>query len=83
MPLRDYGGYDEADELVDAERLAPTLHAALADLSDGDRAALGLRVVDDLQFDEVAARLELASPAARMRVTRALRALRARLEGAA
>ena len=83
MPVRDYGGFDEADELVDAERLTPTLHAALAELSEGEREALGLRVVDDLQFDEIAARLELASPAARMRVTRALRALRARMEGAA
>lgn len=83
MPLRDYGAFDEADELVDTQRLAPRLHAALAELSEGERAALGLRVVDDLRFDEVAGRLALASPAARMRVTRALRALRARLEGAA
>ena len=83
MPLRDYGGYDEADELVDAQRLAPSLRAALAELSDGERAALELRVVSDLRFDEVAEQLELASPAARMRVSRALQALRARLAGAA
>jgi RNA polymerase sigma factor (sigma-70 family) len=83
MPLRDYGGYDEADELIDAQRLAPSLHAALAELSEGERAALVLRVVEDLRFDEIAARLEVASPAARMRVSRALQALRARLAGAA
>ena len=83
MPLRDYGGYDEIDELVDAQSLTPSLYAALAELTDGERAALDLRVVDDLRFDEVAELLELASPAVRMRVTRALRALRARLAGAA
>jgi RNA polymerase sigma factor (sigma-70 family) len=83
MPVRDYGGFDEAEELLDAQRLAPELHAALAELSEGERAALGLRVVDDLRFEEVAAQLELASPAVRMRVTRALRTLRARMAGAA
>jgi RNA polymerase sigma factor (sigma-70 family) len=83
MPVRDYGGFDDSDDLVDAQRLAPRLYAALEELSEGERVALGLRVVDDLRFDEVASRLELASPAVRMRVTRALRALRARLEGAA
>jgi len=83
MPLRDYGDFDEADELVDAQRLAPSLHSALAELSDGERAALDLRIVDDLPFDEIAAQLDVASPAARMRVSRALQALRARLAGAA
>jgi RNA polymerase sigma-70 factor (ECF subfamily) len=83
MPLRDYGGYEEADELVDARRLAATLRDALGALSSGERAALDLRVVQELTFDEVAERLAVASPAARMRVTRALRALRDRLAGAA
>jgi DNA-directed RNA polymerase specialized sigma24 family protein len=40
-------------------------------------------VVEGLAFDEVAERLAVASPAARMRITRALRTLRARLAGAA
>ena len=83
MPLRDYGGYEEADELVDARRLAADLRDALGALSGAERAALDLRVVQELTFDEVAERLAVASPAARMRVTRALRALRARLAGAA
>src|SRR3954452_7348067 len=80
MPLREYGGYDEAEELADAESLAPLVHDALAALPAHEREALVPRVVDDLRFDEVAQRLSVASPAARMRVTRALRALRARLE---
>jgi len=83
MPLRDYAAYDEAEELADAQSLAPALAEALSALPDHERAALDLRVVDGLRFDEVAERLAIASPAVRMRVTRALRALRARLEGAA
>jgi RNA polymerase sigma-70 factor (ECF subfamily) len=83
MPVRDYGEYEEADELVDAQSLAGALEDALGRLPPGERAALDLRVVEGLTFDEVAARLSVASPAARMRVTRALRALRARLAGAA
>ena len=83
MPLRDYGEYEEADELVDAQGLAAALDSALAALPHGERAALDLRIVRELPFDEVAEQLAVASPAARMRVTRALRALRARLAGAA
>lgn len=83
MPVRDYGGYDEAEELADAQGLAPALEEALAALPAHERAALDLRVVEELRFDEIAERLAVASPAARMRVTRALRSLRARLEGAA
>jgi RNA polymerase sigma-70 factor (ECF subfamily) len=83
MPVRDYGAYDEAEELADAQSLAPALEEALAELPPHERAALDLRVIDGLRFDEIAERLAVASPAARMRVTRALRSLRARLEGAA
>ena len=83
MPMRDYAEYDEAEELADAQLLAPALEEALAGLPAHEREALDLRVVDGLRFDEIAERLAVASPAARMRVTRALRALRARLEGAA
>ena len=83
MPLRDYGAYEEAEELADAQGLAPALEEALAALPEHARAALDLRVVEDLRFDEIAERLAVASPAARMRVTRALRTLRARLAGAA
>lgn len=83
MPLRDYAAYEEAEELADAQGLAPALEEALASLPEHERAALDLRVVEELRFDEIAERLAVASPAARMRVTRALRALRARLAGAA
>lgn len=83
MPLREYAAYEEAEELADAQGLAPALQEALAALPEHERAALDLRIVEELRFDEVAERLAVASPAARMRVTRALRTLRARLAGAA
>jgi RNA polymerase sigma factor (sigma-70 family) len=83
LPVRDYGGYDESDEQIDAETLARELHLALAGLPDGERAALTLRVVEQLPYDEIARRLALAPPAARMRVARALQTLRTRLSGAA
>ena len=83
MPLREYAAYDEAEELADAQGLVPALEEALAALPDHERQALDLRIVEELRFDEIAERLAVASPAARMRVARALRSLRARLEGAA
>ena len=83
MPVRDYAGYDEAEELADAQRLVPALEEALA-AAPGARAARRSTCESwRAPFDEIAARLAVASPAARMRVTRALRALRARMEGAA
>ena len=83
MPLREYAAYDEVEELADAQGLAPALGEALASRPEHERAALDRRIVEGLRFDEIAERLEVASPAARMRVTRALRTLRARLAGAA
>jgi RNA polymerase sigma factor (sigma-70 family) len=54
------------------------LDEALAGLSDGERAALELRVVHDLDYDRVAAALSTSAPAARVRVSRGLAALRQR-----
>ena len=51
------------------------LVAAVATLSDDAREAITLRVVDELSYPEVAARLEISEQTARMRVSRGLRAL--------
>lgn len=45
---------------------------ALAELTSETRAAVALRVVDELPYAEVAARLGIAEPAARARVSRGL-----------
>lgn len=57
---------------LDAAAEAPGL---LAQLSSAERAAVELRVVEDLPFEEVARRLEVKPAAARLRVSRALRRL--------
>jgi RNA polymerase sigma-70 factor (ECF subfamily) len=56
------------------------LDEALAELPDGERDALQLRVVDGLGYDDVAAGLGTTPGAARVRVTRGLGRLRQRLD---
>jgi RNA polymerase sigma-70 factor (ECF subfamily) len=57
------------------------LDEALADLPEAQRAALELRVVDGLDYDDVAASLQTTPGAARVRVARGLDGLRQRLAG--
>ena len=61
------------------ERLSPrvALEHALETLPDHEREALELRVVDELSYTDVAARLGVRPAAARLRVSRALRRLSA------
>ena len=53
--------------------------ALIAPLPDGARAALHLRFVEDLDYDGIADRLGISAPAARQRVSTAVRTLRERL----
>jgi RNA polymerase sigma-70 factor (ECF subfamily) len=55
------------------------LDDALAELPDGQRDAVRLRVVDELPYDEVASALGTTAEAARVRVHRGLAGLRTRL----
>ena len=73
--------YDEAEERLDGELLAPQLDQALADLSANDRRAVELRVVEERSYDQIGDRLAITPAAARTRVYRALSALRASLKG--
>jgi RNA polymerase sigma-70 factor (ECF subfamily) len=57
------------------------LDEALAALPDGQREAIELRVVDDLDYERVAAELDTTPLAARVRVSRGLATLRHRLIG--
>lgn len=76
----------DADELLRIEELADTaslrdaLRAELAQLSQAQRDALTLRVVEELDYAEVAARLDISEEAARARVMRGLKALAAGLK---
>ena len=55
------------------------LDEALDDLPEGQGDAIRLRVVDELEYDDVARRLGTTPAAARVRVHRGLTALRHRL----
>ena len=62
-------------EIADAAAWSPRLDAALAELTDGVRAAVELRIGHDLPYAEVAARLGCSELGARLRVRRGLRKL--------
>ena len=68
------------EELADLNGIRSVLAAELSELSNGQREAVRLRVVEELSYVEVAARLRISEQAARLRVSRALRSLAAALE---
>ena len=72
---------EEADDRLSAEQARRELRNALGDLSAEQRRALELRVLDDLRFAEIAEQMSTSEPTARMRVMRALRALRSGMDG--
>jgi RNA polymerase sigma-70 factor (ECF subfamily) len=84
IPARVYDAdsWDDVDARVAAATLAGELADALDGLSPGQRRAVELRIVAELDFGVVAEHLECGQPAARMRVSRALGLLRSRLRGA-
>ncbi|MEN8233566.1 MAG: sigma-70 family RNA polymerase sigma factor [Actinomycetota bacterium] len=73
-PLGD-DSIERIDEIVDADAYRADLAAALSTLSDGEREAVRLRVVDDRPFRDVGAELGCSEGAARVRVHRALKKL--------
>jgi RNA polymerase sigma factor (sigma-70 family) len=74
--------YEAVDERITAGSLAPLLRRALHGLPLEQRQALELRVVQQLDYEEVAGALGCSQNAARLRVSRALRALGLKLGGA-
>jgi RNA polymerase sigma factor (sigma-70 family) len=70
------------EELAELGSLRAALAGALEDLSPQQRDAVRLRVVDELAYPAVAARLGITEQAARARVSRALRVLAVALEPA-
>jgi RNA polymerase sigma factor (sigma-70 family) len=66
---------DDFDGVDDRLSRTGALAAAVEALPDHERAALQLRVGEDLAYDEVARRLTIRPAAARLRVSRALRRL--------
>jgi len=65
----------QIEQLAELDDVRATLSVELDGLSPAHREALQLRVVDELPYREVARRLQISEPAARARVSRALRVL--------
>jgi RNA polymerase sigma factor (sigma-70 family) len=78
----DCEDYERVDDRVAANSLAPALSHAVSALPREQRRALELRVLQQLDYEEVAGRLGCSQNAARLRVSRALRALGLQLQGA-
>ena len=78
-PLTD-SELERIDELAETAAMRALVAGALTQLSDGQQAAVRLRVVDELSYHDVAAVLGISETTARARVSRALRALGAVLE---
>jgi RNA polymerase sigma factor (sigma-70 family) len=57
------------------EDLRRQLSGAMAALPEDARAAIALRIIDELPYPDIAVRLAISEQAARMRVSRGLRAL--------
>jgi RNA polymerase sigma-70 factor (ECF subfamily) len=84
MPLSfaECEDYERVDDREEVNALRPALQHAVRSLPSEQRRALELRVVQQLPYDEVAGRLGCSQNAARLRVSRALRALTLQLKGA-
>lgn len=74
--------YEAVDERMFATSLAPMLRHAVRALPTEQQRALELRIVQQLDYEEVAGALGCSQNAARLRVSRALRALGLKLRGA-
>jgi RNA polymerase sigma factor (sigma-70 family) len=74
--------YEEVDERMAVSSILPLLRRALGALPEDQRSALDLRIVQQLDYEEVAGRLGCSQNAARLRVSRGLRALGLSMQGA-
>jgi RNA polymerase sigma-70 factor (ECF subfamily) len=79
-PELDPRAQREIEQLAALDELRVALRGSLDDLPRAHREALWLRVVEELPYREVANRLAISEPAARTRVSRALKALVGALE---
>ena len=72
VPALDRESLDRIEALIDVDAHRRSLAAALQQMSAGDRDAVELRVVEELGYTEIAAKLRCTEAAARTRVHRGL-----------
>jgi RNA polymerase sigma factor (sigma-70 family) len=82
LRVSDSDTMDAVDARLDAIARRPALDRMLESLPAGQRDALRLRVVDGLDYPEIARRLSCTEATARKRVSLGLRVARARMEAA-
>jgi RNA polymerase sigma-70 factor (ECF subfamily) len=83
VPPLDDESIARIETLVDTEERRAAVAAALGRLPDSERTAVELRVVDELAYAEIAARLSCTEGAARVRVHRGLARLNRLMEASA
>jgi RNA polymerase sigma-70 factor (ECF subfamily) len=83
VPHVDEDDHAAIEERAGLDHLRPAIHAQLDALSPEQREALRLRVIDELPYDEIAARLDVSEQTVRARVSRGLRTLGPRLQALA
>ncbi|MEJ7788143.1 MAG: sigma-70 family RNA polymerase sigma factor [Solirubrobacteraceae bacterium] len=74
IPMSD-AEFEHVEELADLERMSPAITAALHALPLDQQNAIRLRIIDGLDYEDVATRLGISTQLARSRVSRGLRAL--------
>jgi RNA polymerase sigma factor (sigma-70 family) len=79
-PEADAAVEEEITRRAELEAIRRELATAIAVLSDETRAAVEMRVVEELPYATVASRLGISEPAARARVSRGLQAMGAALD---
>lgn len=83
VPPLDEESIARIEALVDSRPQRAAVAAALGTLPDGERAAVELRIVDELEYAEIAVRLSCTEGAARVRVHRGLARLNRVMEAKA
>jgi RNA polymerase sigma-70 factor, ECF subfamily len=73
---------DRIEELAGLALLRQRVEQQLEQLRPGQREAVRMRMIEELEYEEIAERLGIAEDAVRARVSRGLRELRDRLAGA-
>jgi RNA polymerase sigma factor (sigma-70 family) len=76
----DDDAVSHVESLVDIGRIRKEVRQAVDDLPDGERMAVTLRILEGLEYVEVARRLRCEPGAARVRVSRGVARLRSRLQ---
>lgn len=82
VPDLDPGDHERVVHLAGLADMRAVVAQAFESLNPNQRDAVRLRVVDELSYPEVAARLAISEPTARARVSRGLRQLAEALDGA-